>query len=147
MKAVAQELTVNDFFKSKEITAKEIKDQFHLVAEYDIDMIHHKGCPHCKDTANQYGKESEAWTGVIECVACGSIILTFFQDRMGGIHRDKVMVYEQKNRPMYKLLFKCDIQKDCIECRYCGTVSSDKEDIKNLFCKKCNKSIKGARNE
>ena len=140
-----QELTVNDFFTSKEITAKEIKDQFHLVAEYDIDMIHHKGCPHCKDTANQYGWKSESWTGVIWCIACGSIILTFFQDRMGGIHRDKVMVYEQRSRPMYRMVSISGVPH--IICRYCDAKSSDEEDIRNFFCKECNKSIKGARNE
>lgn len=136
-----KELTIYDFFKSKEITAKEIEEKFHLVTEYDIDMINHKGCPHCKNTANQYDWKSESWIGVIECVACRSIILTFFSDRMGGNHTDVVRVYEQKNRPMYELYFKCDIQKDCIECRYCRTISSDKQDIEKLFCKKCNKSL------
>lgn len=135
------ELSVHDFFKSKQITAKEIKEQFTLVTEYDINMTGYKGCPYCHNQGNQYNKESEPWTGVTHCIACGSIILIFFQDRMGGNRIDKVMVYEQKNRPTYKLYFKCDIQKDCIECRYCGTVSSDKDDIKNLFCKKCNKSL------
>ena len=138
---IGKELTICDFFKSKEITVKEIEEKFVLVKEYDIDMTHQKGCPHCKDTANQYNWKSEPWTGIIECIACKSIILTFFADRMGGNYTDTVKVYEQKNRPMFELYFKCDIQKDCIECRYCGTISSDKEDIEKRFCKKCNKSL------
>lgn len=137
-----KDMSVSDFFKSKEITAKEIQDNFHLVKEYYIDMIHYKGCPHCKDTCNQYDWKSEAWTGVVECVRCTSIILIFYSDRMGGNHTDTAMVYEQKDRPMYELYYKCDIQKDCIECRYCKTVSSDKDDIEKLFCKKCNKALK-----
>lgn len=136
-----KELTIFDFFKSKEITADEIQENFHLVKEYDIDMTHHKGCPHCKDTINQYAWKSEPWTSVVECVACKSIILTFISDRMGGNYTDTVYVYEQKNRPMYELYFKCDIQKDCIECRYCRTISSDKEDIEKKFCKKCKKVL------
>lgn len=137
-----QEITVSEFVNSKQITLKEVEESFQLVKEIDIDMIHHKkGCVHCGDTANQYPIPSTPWTGVIFCVACDSLLFTVFSDRMGGNYTDTVYVYEQKNRPMYKLYYKCDIQKDCIECRYCGTVSSDKEDIENKFCKKCNKTI------
>ena len=137
-----QGITVSKFVDSKQITLKEVEKTFQLVKRMDIDMIHHKkGCVHCGDTANQYSIPSEAWTGVTYCAACDSLLLTIFGDRMGGNHTDTVFVYEQKNRPMHMLYWKCDIQKDCIECRYCGTISSDKEDIENKFCKKCNKSI------
>jgi len=91
-----QGLSVYDFLKSKKITSKEIKEQFRLEAEYDIDMSKYKGCPHCKDTINQYRKPSEPWTGVMHCVSCSSIILIHYQDRMAGIYTDKVMVYKQK---------------------------------------------------
>lgn len=134
-------LSIFDFFKSKEITMQEVEDNFAFVKEYDIDMTHHKGCPHCKDTANQYSWKSEAWTGIIECIACESIILTLYSDRMGGNYTDTVRVYEQKNRPMYELYYSCSKQEHYIRCRYCKTESSDKEDIENLFCKNCNKSL------
>ena len=135
-------ITIFDFLETKEITSKEIEDNFQFVTEYDIDMIHYDGCPHCKDKSNQYHWKSAAWIGVTECAKCQSIILTFYSDRMGGVHTDTVRVYEQKNRPMYLLYFKCNIQKDCIECRHCGHVSSGKDNIKNLFCSGCNTSLK-----
>lgn len=134
-------MTPNEFFESKEIKIKELEENFHLVTQFNIDMINYEGCPHCKDTCNQTRWKSQSWTAVIQCIACKSIICIIFSDRMGGCHTDTVLVFEEKNRPMYNLYFKCDIQKDCIECRHCGTESSDPEDIKNKFCKKCNKTI------
>mgnify|MGYP006871788161 FL=1 len=98
-------ITVSKYVDSKQITMKEVEETFQLVKRIDIDMIHHgKECVHCGDTANQYTIPSEPWTGVYHCVACGCLMLTIFADRMGGNHTDTVFVYEQKNRPMYRLL-------------------------------------------
>jgi len=140
-----KDLTVNDFFDSKEIKIKEIEEKFHLVTRYDIDMSRVKGCPHCKDTCNQGDWKSQSWTSVMDCGSCKSIIVTIYSDRMGGCHTDTVLVYEQKNRPMYELYYKC-AQGDrqyghAIFCRECKTESFDVEDIKNHFCKTCNKTL------
>jgi len=134
-------ITVYDFLKTKEITPQDLKDNFKFVKRIDIDMINHKGCPNCNNKSNFYDYPSPSWTYVNQCIACNTIMVTYITDRMGGGNTDTVDVYEQKNRPMYELYFKCDIQKDCIECRHCGEVSSDVDDIKNLFCKKCNMKL------
>lgn len=138
-------ITISKFLESKELKMKEVEETFQLVKRLDIDMISHSiekdGCVNCGNKSNSYSIKCESWTGATFCVACDSLMFIIFSDRMGGGHNDAVFVYEQKNRPMYRLYFKCDIQKDCIECRHCGTISSDKEDIENKFCKKCNKTL------
>lgn len=135
-------ITVSDFLKTKLLTFAEVKETFNLVKEIDVDFSSVKGCANCGDTANQYSVDCEPWVGARQCIACQSLVMVVFQDRMGGARTDAVFVFEQKNRPMYRLYYKCDIQKDCILCRVCNTQSSDPEDIKNLFCKTCNKTLK-----
>lgn len=134
-------ITVNKYIDSKQVTFKEVEELFELVKKIEVDTSRLEGCAHCGDTANQYRVPSEPWTACYQCVACGCLMMTVFSDRMGGGSTDTVFVYEQKNRPMFRLYFKCDTQKDCIECRHCGTVSSDKDDIEKRFCKKCNKTL------
>ncbi len=135
-------ITITNFLKSKEIDKQELDNNFNLVKTYEIDTQSHKGCPYCGDTVNQSRYPSGAWSTVAECIACQTIRITYISDRMGGCHVDTVYVYEQKNKPMYRLLYKCDIQKNIIECLHCGTESTDEEDIENLFCKKCDKNLK-----
>ena len=92
-----ENISISDFLKTKEITVNEIKQNFKLVAEYDIDMIKIGIiCPHCKSKNNLYNWKSEPWTGVKQCIACQSIILILYQDRMAGVYTDKVMIYKQK---------------------------------------------------
>lgn len=131
-------ITITKYLESKQLTFEEVKKTFQLVKEIEIDSSEIKDkCIHCGDTCNQYTIPSESWTGVVQCIACGSLIFTIFSDRMSGCHTDSVFIFEQKNRPMYKLYFKCDIKKDCIECRICGNISSDKKDIEKLYCPTC----------
>lgn len=135
-------ITVTEYLRSKQLTFKEVEETFHLVKRIEIDSHEVKDkCINCENKSNKYSIDSEPWTGSYQCVACNSLIMILYSDRMGGVHTDSFFVFEQKNRPMYELYFKCDIQKDCIKCRHCGTQSSDKEDIDNLFCKVCNKNI------
>lgn len=138
-------ITVSEFLNSKEITPTELKENFTLVKTLDIDMNRVDHCVVCNDTCNQQSFPSSPWTYVSCCHSCKYIILTFCSDRMGGNHTDTVLVYEQKNRPMYELYYKCEMpgQKygDAIKCRICNTESFDKEDIENKFCKTCNKKL------
>ena len=140
-------ISIDAFLDSKEVKVQEIKDNFHFVKRIDnIDMIHHKieadGCVNCGNRANSYDIKSEAWTGCTYCVKCESLMVIYFSDRMGGNHTDTVDVYEQKNRPMYRIIFHGgEICKNFIECRICGTNSYDESDVKNHFCKKCNKNL------
>jgi len=135
-------ITISKFLKAKEITTQELKDNFTLVRRIRVNMTSNKSCPNCGDTVNYFNHSGEDWTYVNSCVKCRTIMVTYVTDRMGGGNIDTVDVYEQMDKPMYRLYFKCDIQKDCIECLYCGTVSNDKNDIDNLFCKTCNKTLK-----
>lgn len=134
-------MTIDKFLESKKIKSKEIENNFQLVTTYSVSFDSKKGCPHCKDTCNQSMHEAEAWSAVMACVACDCLMLVHFTDRMSGCHVDTVKVYEDKNRPMYRLYFKCDIEKDCIECRWCGNVSSEPKDIQSKSCHECGKDL------
>jgi hypothetical protein len=139
-------ISINDFLKSKEIKMQEVKDNFHFVKRLDVDMTRYKceesGCLNCGNKANSYGEKSEPWTGAIYCAKCESLMFIYFSDRMGGNHTDTVDIYEQKNRPQYRIIFHGgDICKEFIECRICGCNSYDESDVKNKFCQNCNKTL------
>lgn len=132
--------TIKQYLDSKKITGKELEEKFVLVKKIEVED--RKCCPVCGDNANQYRYDSEPWTGVTWCIVCDSLLYTIFGDRMGGSHTDTVFVYDQKDKPTYKKYFLCADQKNYIECRICGTKSSDTNDIETLFCKTCNRHHK-----
>ncbi len=90
-------ISVHKFIDSKLVTVKEVESTFKLVKELSVDMSLHKGgCINCSNKGNQYNIPSEPWTGVYQCIACSSLILTIYSDRMGGCHQDSVYIYKQK---------------------------------------------------
>ena len=89
-------MTISEFLKSKEITPEELEDNFNFIRRINVDMIYHKGCPNCDNKLNFYNYPSSAWTSVNMCVACGTIMITYVTDRMGGGNTDRVDVYKDK---------------------------------------------------
>lgn len=89
-------MNIDDFLKSKEITDKELSDNFNLVKTLEIDAVHTKGCFNCGNEHNKHSLQSESWTMVQHCWACDSINFVLVSDRMAGNYTDTVKVYQNK---------------------------------------------------
>lgn len=94
---MGKEITISDFLETKQITEQDLKTNFQFVKRIDIDMIKHIGCVNCNNKSNLYAHDSPAWTHVHHCIACNTIMITFFTDRMSGVHTDTVDVYEKRS--------------------------------------------------
>lgn len=90
-------MTIRKFLESKRIYWLDIKSNFKLDKEVDIDFgSHSKHCAYCDDTANNVILPSEPWTIVQYCYRCDHINLVFVSDRMGGNYTDKIECYINK---------------------------------------------------
>lgn len=89
-------MNIREFLESKEIVPEELEVNFEFVRRIDIDMIGHESCPNCNDVLNYRRYPSSSWTYVHRCIACGTIMITFVADRMGGGYLDTVDVYKDK---------------------------------------------------
>lgn len=87
-------MTIDEFLKSKIITEKELQEHFKLVKEVNIDAVNHKGCLNCNDMHNNRHLPAEPWAGLQYCWVCNSLIMVYYQDRMGGVYTDVVKVYQ-----------------------------------------------------
>lgn len=89
-------MTITEYIDSKNITIRELKENFQQVRHIDVDALHSKGCFNCGDTLNQHTYKGEPWTGAQYCWKCNSINLTIYSDRMGGNYTDTVLVFKEK---------------------------------------------------
>jgi len=77
---------------------------FIMDSEIHIDMMGIKGCPNCKDQSNQTQLETGPWTSAYACYNCNSIFFIMWTDRMGGSHKDHVLIYKEKSSLLDKKL-------------------------------------------
>jgi hypothetical protein len=89
-------MTVFKFIKSKQITLKEVEDNFIEFDRKEVVANSIQGCFNCGDVHNNSQHDSEPWTAVFHCVKCTSLSFVIFCDRMGGNVHDTVIIFKEK---------------------------------------------------
>lgn len=89
-------MTIREYLETKEVKPKELKDNFTLVREFDLDIFNHEGCYNCGDLRNNERLRVGSWLHGQFCRKCNSIIMVYEQDRMGGAFTDVIEVYQEK---------------------------------------------------
>ena len=84
---------MRDYVKSKEVSRRELQENFKLVKEFTILRGELDQCGNCGDKANTKILPSDSWTSAMYCWKCKSITLMIHADRMGGNHNDSYEVY------------------------------------------------------
>ena len=88
-------MKVGEFFNNYHIKIEDIKSNFNLVREFDVPMRRENACENCDAIdMNTYSYPTTPWQGVKHCRLCESIIVTHYQDAMGGISHDVINVYK-----------------------------------------------------
>lgn len=91
-------MKISNYLDTKRLKYEELKENFFLLRSFRKDMTHAdpKVCFNCGNELNSYMEKSEPWTSVQHCVACNSLNLVIWTDRMGGVYEDTVEVYKEK---------------------------------------------------
>jgi hypothetical protein len=81
------------------VTKEKLDANLKLVGSKSINLFENSGlCPNCGDELNHRKYPAEAWSHVIDCRRCDSILLIYEADRMGtSIPKpDAMLVYKDK---------------------------------------------------
>lgn len=90
-------MVIRDYMDRYRVKVSDIKDNFELEKRFDVSMQRGDCCENCggvRENINIY--PSEPWVGVKTCGMCDRILVTHYQDAMGGIRIDIIEVYKEK---------------------------------------------------
>ena len=90
-------MNINDFENLYRIKLNDIEDNFELEKKFDVPMNREDACENCGGYHMNTSKyPSTPWQGVKFCRMCKRIIVTHYQDAMGGTRVDVIIVYKEK---------------------------------------------------
>jgi hypothetical protein len=90
-------VSIHAYIESKEITYKELENNFVKEEEKDIPMENIIVCPNCGNPSNLYSYPAASWSSAYKCNACSRLLLISHQDAISGVSHDVLTVFKEKS--------------------------------------------------